>query len=324
MTNSQLHLYITLFVLLTTTISAFLFFANFIAVICVFLPLWVPIFVGISSDFKLLLFYDPTFFEVYLTICFWPHCWFRKKLIYFYNVIFTTPTVVYVNSDLQAKEIPMRSLPKLQETSRRWVCISDTHESHRYITLPKGDVLIHCGDFLTQRSDSKSSLNVLHDVNKWFGMLNFEKIFCIGGNHDKVLEQMDEEMIQKTVFTNATYKVHDMVKYKGHNVFLSSYHKRTSTRSTNTAFQNISNVNYPDSLSADILITHGPNSGKNLSPAFHFCGHVHSRYGVRKSSSTVQLNCSSCDSWYCPFNPPMVIDIPKEAELADGDSDVSG
>ena len=27
------------------------------------------------------------------------------------------------------------------------VCISDTHEKHKQLDLPKGDVLIHAGDF---------------------------------------------------------------------------------------------------------------------------------------------------------------------------------
>jgi predicted phosphodiesterase len=27
------------------------------------------------------------------------------------------------------------------------VCISDTHEKHKQLNLPKGDVLIHAGDF---------------------------------------------------------------------------------------------------------------------------------------------------------------------------------
>ena len=29
----------------------------------------------------------------------------------------------------------------------RVVCISDTHEKHKQVKLPKGDVLIHAGDF---------------------------------------------------------------------------------------------------------------------------------------------------------------------------------
>jgi predicted phosphodiesterase len=30
----------------------------------------------------------------------------------------------------------------------RLVIVSDTHQQHRKIRLPDGDVLIHCGDFL--------------------------------------------------------------------------------------------------------------------------------------------------------------------------------
>jgi hypothetical protein len=33
------------------------------------------------------------------------------------------------------------------ESSLRVVCVSDTHGKHRGVPLPKGDILVHCGDF---------------------------------------------------------------------------------------------------------------------------------------------------------------------------------
>jgi hypothetical protein len=43
------------------------------------------------------------------------------------------------------------------------VCMSDTHELHRELDVPHGDILIHAGDFTTF---SKSATAIL-DFNEW-------------------------------------------------------------------------------------------------------------------------------------------------------------
>jgi len=45
----------------------------------------------------------------------------------------------------------------------RIICISDTHELHRNLDVPNGDVLIHAGDFLFQQN--KRSKAALLDFN---------------------------------------------------------------------------------------------------------------------------------------------------------------
>jgi hypothetical protein len=45
------------------------------------------------------------------------------------------------------------------------VCISDTHELHRELDVPNGDILIHAGDFTMF---SKSAAAIL-DFNQWLG-----------------------------------------------------------------------------------------------------------------------------------------------------------
>ena len=44
----------------------------------------------------------------------------------------------------------------------RVVVLSDTHNGHRDLEVPKGDVLIHCGD-LTKRGSAPE----LREVNSW-------------------------------------------------------------------------------------------------------------------------------------------------------------
>lgn len=64
------------------------------------------------------------------------------------------------------------------------ILISDTH-GQEVKNLPKGDLLIHSGDFSTRGS--------FEDVNKfliWMGQvrLNYKKVVCVPGNHDRYIE----------------------------------------------------------------------------------------------------------------------------------------
>ena len=63
------------------------------------------------------------------------------------------------------------------------VCISDTHEKHRQLKLPKGDVLIHAGDF-TWVGKEKPTLDFLD----WFESQPFKHKILVSGNHDFYFE----------------------------------------------------------------------------------------------------------------------------------------
>jgi hypothetical protein len=47
----------------------------------------------------------------------------------------------------------------------RIVCISDTHELHRELVVPPGDVLIHAGDFMFFGKGTQA----ITDFNSWLG-----------------------------------------------------------------------------------------------------------------------------------------------------------
>jgi len=65
----------------------------------------------------------------------------------------------------------------------RIVCMSDTHGFHREIFVPKGDVLVHAGDFT-----STGEIDTIHDVIDYFQQLAFPTTICIAGNHDLTME----------------------------------------------------------------------------------------------------------------------------------------
>lgn len=63
------------------------------------------------------------------------------------------------------------------------VCISDTHELHRDLLLPAGDLLIHAGD-ITFFSHSGV---VLDDFNDWLREQPHRYKVVIPGNRDSLL-----------------------------------------------------------------------------------------------------------------------------------------
>ena len=78
----------------------------------------------------------------------------------------------------------------------RIVCISDTHEFHRDVEVPDGDLLIHAGDF-TYFSKRPS---MLFDFDDWLGSLPHEHKVVVPGNHEFLLEDPQH----RPAITNAT------------------------------------------------------------------------------------------------------------------------
>ncbi|KAI1774412.1 Metallo-dependent phosphatase [Hypoxylon cercidicola] len=79
----------------------------------------------------------------------------------------------------QSPVSPSTVPPRTRRT--RFVCISDTHNCT--VKLPKGDVLIHCGDLTNQGSFSELSKQVA-----WLEKADFECKIVIAGNHDLTLD----------------------------------------------------------------------------------------------------------------------------------------
>ncbi|KAI0420185.1 Metallo-dependent phosphatase-like protein [Xylaria grammica] len=76
----------------------------------------------------------------------------------------------------------MAGLTPARRTRRtRIVCISDTHNCT--VKLPKGDVLIHCGDLTNSGSISELSKQV-----QWLEQADFECKIVVAGNHDLTLD----------------------------------------------------------------------------------------------------------------------------------------
>ncbi|MDT8070595.1 MAG: metallophosphatase domain-containing protein [Terriglobia bacterium] len=190
----------------------------------------------------------------------------------------------------------------------RIVCMSDTHELHRELVVPNGDMLIHAGDF-TFFSKRPS---MLHDFNRWLGELPHRYKVVVPGNHEYLLE----DLRNRGAISNAILLIDAGVEIEGVKIWGSP-----GTPLYGGAF-GMSNpedrkkrwAQIPTDI--EILISHGPAYGildgppgseeregdrellealKRVQPILHICGHVHAGYGTRKRGKTYHINAALLD-----------------------------
>jgi Icc-related predicted phosphoesterase len=184
----------------------------------------------------------------------------------------------------------------------RIVCISDTHELHRELDIPPGDILIHAGDF-TFMSGRPSKVA---DFDRWLGELPVPTKIVIPGNHDFLVEAGAVKRLM-----NATLLINRGMESHGLNIWgspLTSLYGGAFGRSDPEARRRIYAEIPPE---IDILITHGPPYGildcehlssehqgcpvlldvvTRLKPRLHVFGHVHGGYGTVTVGQTIFAN----------------------------------
>jgi len=203
------------------------------------------------------------------------------------------------------------------------VLISDTHDLHREIDVPYGDLLIHAGDFTM---DSRSAEKLL-DFNDWLGELPHPSRVVIPGNHDFVVEDPSN----RERITNATLLVNEGVDINGLRIWGSP-----TTPLLGEAFGVVSDTGRAKLYSqipadTDILVTHGPPHGildqvpgsnrhegcrqllaavQRAKPMLHVFGHVHGGYGTHSTNDTLFVNAALPGRGFEMSNPPHVFKLP--------------
>ena len=187
------------------------------------------------------------------------------------------------------------------------ICISDTHNQHKNLTVPDGDLLIHAGD-ITSNGDKEDLIK----FNNWLGNLPHKHKMVIAGNHDFYAESHPEET--KQILSNAIYLNDSGVFIEGLNIWGSPI----SPSFQHWAFmknrgEDIRKHWEMIPKNTDILITHCPpfgildktDSGKNggcedlleiiqtkIKPRLHVFGHTHEAYGQTQIADTQYVNAS--------------------------------
>ena len=132
----------------------------------------------------------------------------------------------------------------------RIVVVSDTHEDHRRIQIPDGDILLHCGDFTNchhwyNLSDNQIPQSLI-DFNHWLGELPHQHKIVIGGNHEIGLNKCSKEDIQRNYLTNCIYLKDELIEVEGITIYGCSWGEGEQSK-----WKSISSH-------VDVLMTHIP------------------------------------------------------------------
>jgi Icc-related predicted phosphoesterase len=202
------------------------------------------------------------------------------------------------------------------------VCISDTHDLHRNLSIPEGDILIHAGD-ITYFGSSWT----LYEFNEYMGSLPHSHKIVIAGNHDFCIA--DDPKACAAILTNCIYLQDQSVTIEGIKFYGSPWQPWFHDMAFN--LQRGPDIKAKWDLipeDTDVLITHGAPYGHLdtiqgvsqgcqelltavdcVKPKLHVFGHIHKGAGLSKNEHTTFINASSCDQWYKLANLPIVFNM---------------
>lgn len=233
------------------------------------------------------------------------------------------------------------------------VCISDTHNKHKQISLDEGDILIHAGD-ATGRGQSGEILPFLY----WFSEQKFKHKVLIAGNHDFGFEREPSRYEELCIQLGITYLNDSGANIEGLNIWGSP----VQPEFFNWAFNRRIEEKLPDSYdpfhsyekihpfikphwdlipdNTDILITHGPPLGimdevprnfkqtmlsvgcphlldaiNRVKPKIHIFGHIHEQHGIFKTKETVFVNAAQLDDSYLVAYKPKILYIDDKKQV---------
>jgi len=222
------------------------------------------------------------------------------------------------------------------------VAISDTHGLHDRMThpMPKGDVLIHAGDF--------SNSGSIVDVKKFNFFLQkveqlYQHVIVIAGNHDWAFQrspQLAEDVLLENL-TRTHYLFDKEIELEGVRFYGSPWQPEFCNWAFNVPRgQALATIwsKIPDDT--DVLITHGPpynildevaftgiKAGcedladriLQVRPKLHIFGHIHvdSKWRspqlsqLQVNGCTTHINASICNESYDPVNKPVEFELEK-------------
>ena len=207
------------------------------------------------------------------------------------------------------------------DSAVRIVAISDTHQYHNFVTLPRGDILIHCGDILLTDRYNPAALSesYLREFFKWFNSQPHAHKLFIAGNHDATCFAMGTAALKALAAPAVFLTGEEIYDVCGLRVFGNSF---STGSSNNAAFQDDAtlsllqspplhrvvplrppgeaasavpetapatahNVQRPPHCAVDVLVTHCHlprhiDTVRRLNPGISLAGHYHAHHGLRR------------------------------------------
>jgi Icc-related predicted phosphoesterase len=191
-------------------------------------------------------------------------------------------------------------------TALRLVLLSDTHELHRDVDVPPGDILLHAGDF----SFFSKSIRAIEDFNDWLGELPHRSKAIVPGNHEFFLEADPSE---RSLLSNATVLINEGIQVEELRIWGSPVTPLYGGAFGLSFAKDRKRLYAQIPEGIDVLITHGPPYGildlgpgshlhqgcpelldavMRVGPKLHVFGHIHGAYGVFQTQHTTFVNAS--------------------------------
>lgn len=188
------------------------------------------------------------------------------------------------------------------------IAFSDSHNLHRQVKIPDGDILIFAGDM----SDCRTDRGVA-DFNNFLKTLPHPHKIVVGGNHDHQLA--GDAARAKSLLNAATYLQDEMVVIDGISIYGSPWQPLFNDYACDAFALSRGNAlddkwkMIPERI--DILVTHSPPAGimdldgpvahgcsdlyeavVTKQPNLHIFGHIHSNHGSHNNCNTTFINCN--------------------------------
>jgi Icc-related predicted phosphoesterase len=199
------------------------------------------------------------------------------------------------------------------------VCLSDTHELHREVDVPSGDILIHAGDFTMF---SKSAAALL-DFNEWLGELPHRHKIVVPGNHEFFLEA---DPSKRRLLSNAVLLIDESVTVMGLKIWGSPVTPLFNGAFGRSSAEDRAKLYAAIDADTNILVTHGPPLGvlddgcgcaglrdtvEQLKPQLHLFGHAHGAHGMQMGEGTLFVNAALSGSSGAIEANPVVLYLPR-------------
>lgn len=208
------------------------------------------------------------------------------------------------------------------------VLLSDTHGS-LVKNLPKADLLIHTGDWsgCGTYKETRDFIDWLKTIKHKFG-----KICCVPGNHDRFVEENQDQAKQEFEDNGFHLLIHESFEYMGEKIY---GHPMTPIFGDWAFMGDYEECKVAASLiphDTTILASHGPALGhldqlaengskpgdhvgdphlnkalSRIQPKLHTFGHIHEGAGIKTLDKTLLVNASYMNEYYSPTNAFKVV-----------------
>ncbi|CAF1196033.1 unnamed protein product [Adineta steineri] len=207
------------------------------------------------------------------------------------------------------------------------VVVSDTHNNDDRLSIPNGDIFLHCGDFTNRHDWQNLSTDEIPqsiiDFNQWLENLPHRYKLAICGNHDINFSTYSSNDIQTKILTNCKYLKNELIEIEGISIYGCpwSFSEPNETKCslipskidilmTHIPPQFILDLTYQPNISPSIEPcskcnntvhgSYGHNGSKsllkkirkNIQPKIHCFGHIHEASGYKYEFNTLFINAA--------------------------------